>query len=63
MEPGIYHQTFYHDDGCKTLFSRDMADCRCKVEVKLEKSTGEKFTKDKIMNDMKQFLRNKSKYN
>lgn len=63
MKPGIYHQTFYHDDNCPTLSTRDMSHCQCKVEIKVEKSTGPKFTADKIKQDFKNFVRFRGKYN
>lgn len=63
MEPKIIHQTFYHDDHCPTLFTRNMADCKCKVEIKLEKSKSWAFTEQKIKQDFKNFVRFRGKYN
>lgn len=63
MEPGIYHQTISHDAGCPTLFSRRMQDCKCKPEIKIEKSTSMKFTEKKIKQDLIGWLREKAKFN
>jgi len=63
MKPGIYHQTFFHDDNCPTLVTRNMGDCKCKPEVKIEKSKGMNFSVQKMNEDRKNFLRYKAKYN
>lgn len=63
MEPGLYHQTFYHDDGCKTLFTRNMEDCNCKVKIKLERSKGQTWSNDKLKEDAEQFKKIRQKYN
>ena len=63
MEPKIIHQTFYHDDNCPTLVTRNMKHCKCQVEIKMEKSPNWEFTEQKIKQDIENYLRNKSKYN
>lgn len=55
MKPGIYHQTFYHDDNCPTLLTRSMDDCNCEPEVKSEKAPNDEFTKNKLREDFKNF--------
>lgn len=63
MEPKIYHQTFFHDDNCPTIFSQKMSDCACKPEVEFKESSGTMETARKIVKDLEDLSRLKAKYN
>jgi hypothetical protein len=60
---GIFHATYSHDDGCKTLLTRNMDDCKCNCDVKIEKAPNDKFTEDKIKDDLTNWKREQAKYN
>jgi hypothetical protein len=55
MEPGIFHIHHYHDDNCKTLLTRNMDDCKCRVEIKVQKSVDIKELEQIIKDDMRQY--------
>lgn len=60
---GIFVMTFFHDDNCRTLFSRNMADCKCKVETKVgEMKTFEELQKS-VKEDLKQWKETRRRYN
>lgn len=59
----IIHQFFSHDDGCQTLFTRNMKDCKCNVEIKRVVSPNMKFTEEAIKRDIEGFIKTRKKYN
>lgn len=51
----IFHIIYKHDEGCKCLLTRNMADCNCDVEMIVEKSQNMEFTENKVKEDMKNY--------
>ena len=59
----IIHMTYLHDDECRTLFSRDMKDCSCKPDIKIQESPNMEFTEKEIRKDLGFWKKIKARFN
>ncbi len=59
----IIHVIYSHDDGCPTLFSRNMADCKCKPDVETKTPKTWEESEKLIRNDFKNWKKERQRYN